>query len=398
MPIQTLSLRNYGVFRNVEFLGLSPLTIVVGANGTGKSTLFDVFSFLKDALAHDVHAAVARRGGFRELVSRGQDGPIEIIVGYSEEDGHALVYGLSLVERHGRVVVEAEHLRSQGEDPARFMNFKRGEGTAVSGRFDGQAGGAKEATHELNDPSVLAIGVLGMFKDFPLIVEFRSLIERWHISNFQIASLRGVVDSAQQKHLSSTGDNLPQVLRYMRERHPDEFRKVLEAIRFHVPGVDSVEAMTTEDQRLLLHIKNVGIKRPFFASRVSDGTIKLLASLLLLYDPEPHPLLAVENPENYVYPSVLGYLTEDFRYYARRGGQALVSTQSYEFLSEARPDEVFWLGKAADGYCTVRHASESKLLCDLYEEGDPLSALWRQRLFEGAVSQPDRHQTETASA
>ena len=40
MPLQTLSLRNYGVFRNVELLGLSPLTVVVGANGAGKTTLF----------------------------------------------------------------------------------------------------------------------------------------------------------------------------------------------------------------------------------------------------------------------------------------------------------------------------------------------------------------------
>ena len=47
MPIQTLSLKNYGVFRNAELLGLSPLSIVVGANGTGKSTLFDVFSFCR---------------------------------------------------------------------------------------------------------------------------------------------------------------------------------------------------------------------------------------------------------------------------------------------------------------------------------------------------------------
>ena len=74
MSIQSLSLRNYGVFRNAEFLGLSPLTIVVGANGTGKSTLLDVFSFLKDALARNVHEAATKRGGFRELVSRGGTG------------------------------------------------------------------------------------------------------------------------------------------------------------------------------------------------------------------------------------------------------------------------------------------------------------------------------------
>ena len=47
------------------------MVVVVGANGTGKSTLLDVFSFLKDALTQNVAVAVARRGRFRELVSRG---------------------------------------------------------------------------------------------------------------------------------------------------------------------------------------------------------------------------------------------------------------------------------------------------------------------------------------
>ena len=384
MPIQTLSLRNYGVFRSVEFLGLAPLTIVVGANGAGKSTLLDVFSFLKDALAHGVHSAVAARGGFGELVSRGQEEPIKIVVGYSANDGRILVYSLSFVERRGRVVVEAESLRSQPDGSERFMDFKRGEGTAISGTLDSKAGGTgKKVTHTLSDSSRLAIGALGSFNDFPLILEFRSLIERWHLSNFQVAGCRASVESAPQEHLSPTGDNLAQVVRHVRERCPEEFRKVLEAIRYHVPGVDAVEAKATEDDRLLLCLADDRFQKPFAAARVSDGTIKMLGYLLLLYDAKPHPLLAVEEPENHLYPRFLGYLTEDFRNYARRGGQAFVSTQSYEFLNEARLDEILWLEKGAEGFSTARRASESELLRSLNEEGDPPGALWRQGLFEG---------------
>ena len=63
------------------------MTIVVGANGSGKSTLFDVFSFLKEALAQNATVAVARRGGFKELVSRGEKGSIEITVKFRESGG-----------------------------------------------------------------------------------------------------------------------------------------------------------------------------------------------------------------------------------------------------------------------------------------------------------------------
>ena len=80
MRIESILLRNYRVFRNAELTGLPSMATIVGANGSGKSTLFDALSFLKDALAQNVAHAVARRGGFRELVSRGASGPISIML------------------------------------------------------------------------------------------------------------------------------------------------------------------------------------------------------------------------------------------------------------------------------------------------------------------------------
>ena len=383
MSIQTLSLRNYGVFRDAEFLGLSPLTIVVGANGTGKSTLLDVFWFLKDALTHDVHSATAMRGGFGELVSRGATGPIEIAVGYSGSDGQVLTYGLSLVERQGRVVVEAEHLRSQGASAGCFVDFKQGQGTAIRGPCGKGSRGTKPQPYVLNDASTLAIDALGLFSDYPFIAEFRSLIEHWHLSALQPSNVRKSIAAGCAEHLSEAGDNAAQVAEYLRERHPQRFQEVLEAMRHRVPGVDAVEMRTTEDSRLLLRFKDGHFEKPFAATHVSDGTLKMFACLLLLHDPKPHPLLAVEEPENHLYPDLLGFLTEDLRYYTRRGGQALVSTHSPELLNAAELDEVFWLEKVK-GFSQVRRAIDSPVLKGLVEEGDPLGVLWMQRLFEGA--------------
>ena len=68
MQIEGIEIKNYRLFQHVSLSNLPRMTVVVGANGSGKSTLFDVFTFLKDALTENVSAAVARRGGFRELV------------------------------------------------------------------------------------------------------------------------------------------------------------------------------------------------------------------------------------------------------------------------------------------------------------------------------------------
>ena len=136
-----------------------------------------------------------------------------------------------------------------------------------------------------------------------------------------------------------------------------------------VPGVSRVEAKPTEDGRLVLRFQDHAFRDPFIARFVSDGTIKMFAYLVLLYDPTPHPLLAIEEPENQLYPDLLVELVEEFRDYARRGGQVFVSTHSPYFLNGAGLDEVFWLAKE-DGFTTVRRASTDELLQNLVDEGD----------------------------
>ncbi|MCF6284665.1 MAG: AAA family ATPase, partial [Candidatus Hydrogenedentes bacterium] len=184
-------------------------------------------------------------------------------------------------------------------------------------------------------------------------------------------------------HLSTRGDNVAQVAQYLYENHRERFDQVVTKISERVPGVSQVEARTTEDGRLVLRFLDGSFKDPFISRYVSDGTIKMFAYLVLLYDPKPHPLLAIEEPENQLYPELLHELLEEFRDYARRGGQVFVSTHSPDFLSGAKLEEVYWLVKE-NGFTHIRRASEVELLCNLVAEGDTLGSLWKQGLFEGA--------------
>ncbi len=388
MHIEHLELRNYRVFHHAILSDLPPMAVVVGANGSGKSTLLDVFSFLKDALTQNAAAAVARRGGFHELRSRRRRKPIGITVKFRESGGRLVTYMLEIAIRQRRVVVEREVLRyrrgSHGR-PWHFVDFSRGEGTAITNEaVYGQEDAEPAWDHyELDDPSVLAIKGLGQFRDFRVVAEFRNLIENWHISNFHIQDARPSAEAGYAEHLSTRGDNVAQVARFLYEHHPKRFRQVLDAMRRRVPGIESVEAKPTEDGRLVLRFQDGSFKDPFIARYVSDGTIKMFAYLVLLYDPTPHPLLAVEEPENQLYPELLPELAEEFRDYARRGGQVFVSTHSPDFLNGAEIDEVFYLVKQG-GYSSVRRAHENELLRDLVDEGDLPGSLWKQGLFEGA--------------
>ena len=386
MQIESIAIKNYRCFRDIVLNNLPRMTIVVGANGSGKSSLFDVFTFLKDALTQNVASAVARRGSYREMVSRGQAGPIEITVKFRESGGRLATYQLKINQNVGRVVVDREVLsyrRGQYGRPWHFVDFSRGEGRAITNEsMYGTEGAVEErAEYRLDDPSILAIKGLGQFRQFRVVSEFRSLIENWHISDFHIADARPSAEVGYAEHLSTRGDNVALVAQYLYENHPQQFNRVLQAMRQRVPGVSDVEAKPTEDGRLVLRFQDGSFQDPFIARYVSDGTIKMFAYLVLLYDPNPHPLLAVEEPENQLYPALMRELVEEFRAYAQRGGQVFVSTHSPDFLNGAELDEIRWLVKE-DGFTTVRRASESELLQALIHEGDQPGSLWRQGVFD----------------
>ena len=154
----------------------------------------------------------------------------------------------------------------------------------------------------LGDPGALAIKGLGQFKEFRAAVELRELLESWHISDFHTHDARLSAEAGHADHLSARGDNVAQVAQFLYEHHPKQFQRVLDVMRARVPGVASVEAKPTVDGRLVLRFQDGNFEDPFIARYVSDGTIKMFAYLVLLHDPKPHPLLAVEEPENQLYP------------------------------------------------------------------------------------------------
>ena len=233
-------------------------------------------------------------------------------------------------------------------------------------------------------PDTLAIKGLGQFERFKAATAFRQLIESWHVSDFHINAARGRKEaSGESEHLSETGDNLPLVARYLFEQHPEAFKEMLDVMARRVPGIASVTPELMADGYLTLRFQDGTFKTPFLDRYVSDGTIKMFAYLVLLHDPKPHPLLCVEEPENQLYPKLMGELAEEFRLYAQRGGQVLVSTHSPDFLNAVNLEEVCWLVKR-EGATEIRRARDDAQIAAYMAEGDQMGYLWKQGFFEGA--------------
>ncbi len=395
MHIESIRLKNFRAFREVEMRDIPRFAVLVGANGTGKSTLFSVFGFLRDAMTGNVTSALAKLGGsrgLREVRSRDCEGPIEIELKFREKSKSPLVtYMLQIDERKGRPVVAREVLkyrRASYGQPWHFLDFECGKGYAITNE-------AEKVEHEsqltrdyqiLKSPDLLAIKGLAQFERFPAVVALGDLIERWHVSDFHISRARPEQEAGYAEHLSREGENLSLVIEYLHSQHPKVYEKIIESLKHRVPGITHVDCKTTDEGRMLLKFQDGAFEDPFLARHVSDGTIKMLAYLVLLYDPTPHPLLCVEEPENQLYPRLLAELAEEFRAYAQRGGQVFVSTHSPDFLNAVGLDEVFLLRKE-QGYTLINRAADDKQIAAYVEEGDKMGTLWKQGFFTGVDPQ-----------
>lgn len=387
MRIEYIKVNNYRVFQDVRVEDIPNMAVFLGMNGVGKTTFFDIFGFLHDALQTNIKAALAKRGGVNEVISRGQEGDIGFEIKFRpSEDEPLITYQLVIcMPEKNKPAIKKEVLRlrrGQNGAPWKVLEFSFGEGVAADGELNTYEDVrlADRSPQKLDSPDILAIKGLGQFKEFVAISRLRKLIEDWYVSDFHIEDARTIRDAGYSERVSTTGDNLALVAKYLYDNHKAIFDNILSSMEARVPGVTKVEAQETSDGRIVLRFQDGHFKDPFVARFVSDGTIKMFTYLVMLKDPEKHALLCVEEPENQLYPQLLHELAEEFRIYSEEGGQVFISTHSPDFLNAVHLEELYCLVKI-NGYTQIYKASENSLIRSLYEAGDLLGQLWRQDLL-----------------
>lgn len=377
--IDRLTVRNYRVLRNVTFDKLSPLTVLFGPNGSGKSTVFDVFAFLNEAFTTNLRRAWDRRNRIGEIRSRGSAGPVEFEIKYRESSKSRLVtYRLAIDEVRGSPVIVEELLQwttapKQGR-PRDILRFANGSGSV----YDEESG---ERTEEaLDAPDLLAVSTLGQLSRHPRVAALRRFISGWYLSYISADHTRSLPESGPQERLSETGSNLPNVMQYLQEQHPERLRQLFAVLSSRVPGLERIEAEPMADGRLLLRLKDQAFEEPMLARFASDGTLKLLAYLTVLYDPNPASIVGIEEPENQLHPRLLPLLAEEARAASARS-QMLVTTHSPQFADALNPRELWVLYRGQDGYTRTLRAADVPSVAAMTASGGQLGDLWMEGYF-----------------
>ena len=381
--IEALCVRNYRALQDVALREITPLSVFLGANGSGKSTLFDVFAFLAECFTVGLRRAWEKRGRFKEMRTRGSDGPIEFELKYRESPKTPLItYHLTIDEETKGPYVKAEWLQwrigSRGK-PFRFLNFQEGKGYIIAGETP-DAGG-KQIKEQLDNRSVLAVNTLGQLARHPRVSALRRFITGWHLSYLSADATREVTEVGPQERLSETGDNLPNVIQYLKEQHPQCLENILSILSNRVPRLEKVDTELMMDGRPLLQIKDAPFEKPILAKFASDGMLKMLSYLTLLYAPDPPQLIGIEKPENYLHPRLLNGLVEEYGE-ASALSQLMITTHSPYFVNGLHAEEVWVLYRNEQGFTVCKRASEMQGIKDFLEAGAKLGYLWMEGFFE----------------
>lgn len=399
--LEGIQIENYRGLRNVSLGQLASrdgeplprLMAIIGANGSGKSTLLDALGFLGDCLADGAEAACDRphRGGFERLRTRGVDEPIKFEIRYRQtENSRPITYSLHVgADKHGRAQVTFERLRQSRKGQKNigrlysFLELKNGRGLVWSGESTEDAEGSQKIDVRMSDRQVLGISSLGTLADHPRISAFREFLSGWYLSYFVPQLARSQPMTGADPHLDRTGENLAKYLRFIAREQQKGFKAMLGRIATKIPGIKGIKSVEAPDRRLLLAFEAEGYSEPFFQEDMSDGTLKMLAYMLLMEDPSPPPLIGIEEPENGLHHQLLAALAGEFKAFAakQRGPQVLITTHSPNFVDALTPQEVWILDKQSDGHSSLTRAADIRGVRELFGEGLPMGSLWFSNHF-----------------
>jgi predicted ATPase len=393
--LEGIQIQNFRALRDVtlgqtfenEKSALPKLIAVIGANGVGKSSLLDAFGFVGDCLRDGVEAACDRphRGGFERIRTQAIEEPIKFEIRFREKsDARPISYSLHIgQDKHGRPIVVYERLRQRRKgqkwgQPYSFLDLTNGEGFVWAGDATDEVEGTNRLPLRMSDRRVLGIGSLGALADHPRIGTFREFLSGWYLSYFVPQLARGQPLAGADPHLDRTGENLSRYLQFIEREHSENFRKAIDRIAKKIPGLEAIKSVRAPDGRLLLEFRSSGYSKPFYQQDMSDGTLKMLAYLMLMEDPDNAPLIGIEEPENGLHHQLLAQLASYFKEFAGkpRGPQVLLTTHAPNLVDALTPDEVWLLSKGKDGFSQLVQAAEIPGVRELYQEGLPMGSLW----------------------
>ncbi len=377
--ITRIQVQNYLSLRNVDLKLNRKNNVFVGPNMAGKSNLIDCFKFLTQIVTNGLQKAFLDRGGFSEVIWKGEHtNRISLQLRAENDDGNEIYdYGITVLgSATGTIAVEQERLVVTADNQAiTLIDLNNGQGTIT--HRDGSTAfappGPGRSALEFNVP-----GWIG--------TEVQTFLSSWRFYRFLPALMKQPNAATNQTFLTENGDNFSSWLLTLRINHLEEFRMLEQAATDIFPDLEAIltpltQFITSASSR------EKHLHHPIPLQRMSDGEILFLAWLSLIFAPENlgSPFLCAEEPENHLHPRLLetlvGLLQQRQNGFGHQASQVIVTTHSPYLIDRFNLDDLIVVEKR-DGATRYTRPASKEHLRELLKRGElGLGELW----FAGAL-------------
>lgn len=330
--LKRLTVKGFRSLRNVEDLKLSDLTVLIGANGAGKSNFISFFNMVSFMLSGDLQTYIARKGAATSILHYGpkRTPVLEAELEFEGPYGTSR-YGFSLsFASPDRLIFTDEHVMFQYPDnPTPYTDNRiRSADLSETGLIE-LSNRAQEST---------ARKVAKVF-----INRLRGLqVYHFHDTS-ETAYIRTSQDIARHHFLMSNGGNLASVLYMLREQWPEHFNRIVSTVRLAVPYLKDLILVPDHKapNSVQLRWRDRNPDYEFGPHQLSDGSLRAIAIITALLQPEKllPAVIFIDEPELGLHPGAIGVLASLIKAAAAKR-QVIISTQSSRLMAEFAPEDV----------------------------------------------------------
>ena len=326
---------------------LRPLTVLVGPNGSGKSNVLGVLRFLASTVRFDLAAAIDESGGYVYVQRQDGRGPgSRVVLGIQgtitthasagAPDDYELLFYRSPT---GRLIREESFVWKRTPGQGRRLTVK---GTKVEFGAD-DVGESDRETRLLANRQATGLATLPDWSDeeggegIRLLAKFLSGI-RILEPDMQAARRPSRIIPGP---LADDASNLASALHNLAISEPDSFAILVDEIKACLPGLDAIdfELLGGSSRAVMVVLRERGVRTPIELTDASFGTVRLIALLTALHEPDQPPFTAIEEADHGLHPYALDLLVERLRAASGRT-QLLVTTHAPTLVNRLRPAEL----------------------------------------------------------
>lgn len=322
---------------------LRDLNVLVGPNAAGKTNLLRVIQFLGDAARLDLGPAIERHGGFSSLLFRGKQRAarrirlgIEACVTRFASAAARDAYALTFWQSKNAL---------QRREEFRFKRTKgRGRRITISGGKVEIVDDASTRQRELaaGSAGLSTLRRLGEKEGAPQVRELAKLFETFRVFEVDVNAARRPAPRGEHDHLLlPDASNLAAFLAWLAEDDEEVFQLLREDLCYIVPGLRDVHLVPVggSARGVAIELEEAALEGRTALAAASFGTIRALALLAMLHDPNPPRLTCVEEIDHGLHPYALERIVERLRGATRRT-QLIVATHSPALVNRLDPAEL----------------------------------------------------------